>query len=119
MSDASKNRMQLAQEGGAVATGNIPTIRLANFQTLYSNAIRIGISAWDIRLTCGQLLESAVNQFLIEEQVTIILSPQSAKVLLTSLGNSVELYERQFGQIIVSQGVPGEVAPAASTGSRP
>jgi len=67
---------------------------------IYTNTSKIGLGPWDIRLIFGHLIEGATpQQQVMEDLVTIIMSPQHAKVLLASWQNALKTYEDNFGVI--------------------
>ena len=64
---------------------------------IYSNAFSITRSAFDITFDFGQQIPQLNNMVNIFSRVT--MSPQHAKMFLSSLENCIKDFERQFGPI--------------------
>jgi hypothetical protein len=77
----------------------LASTRAADYKNMYVNATKMGVSPWDIRVTVGQVIENADGTNVTEEQITLLMSPQHAKVVLQSLQTTIEVYERTFGEI--------------------
>jgi hypothetical protein len=79
-------------------SAGIKTVKGANYQVVYANSSRMGISPWDIRVTLGQVVEIDAGQ-VNEDQVVVIMSPALAKLFMKNLTTTVEKYEEIFGPI--------------------
>jgi hypothetical protein len=78
----------------------VPGPKHADHREVYTNTSKIGMGPWDLRLIFGHLIEGATaSQQIIEDLVTVIMSPQHAKVLLSSWQNAIKTYEETFGVI--------------------
>ena len=77
-----------------------PTIRSETFETLYANAIKMGISPWDLRIVFSQTLESSPGEVANKEMICIVMSPQQAKAAMLHWINTVKMYEETFGPIL-------------------
>jgi hypothetical protein len=78
----------------------IPGSKHPNHQEIYSNTTKVGFGPWDIRLIFGHIIEGALpTQQVSEDLVTVVMSPQHAKVLIASWDKVVKAYEAQFGTI--------------------
>lgn len=65
---------------------------------VYINGSRMGFSPWDFRIICSSAKDNngdGVN----EDQVTLIMSPQHAKVMLQNWITTIKGYEELFGLI--------------------
>ena len=67
----------------------------------YSNSAQIVTTFWDFRFNFGEIVrvEKAERKLIIEQQATIVMSPQHAKALASALLRNLEAYEKQFGEI--------------------
>lgn len=65
---------------------------------IYTNTTKIGLTPWDLRIVFGHAVQKA-NAFASEDLVTVVMSPQHAKVLLGAWTKAVENYEKMFGEI--------------------
>jgi len=71
-----------------------------NHHEVYTNTSKVGMGPWDMRLIFGHLIEGATpNQQVMEDLVTVVMSPQHAKVLLLSWQSAIKAYEDNFGAI--------------------
>jgi hypothetical protein len=91
--------------------------RSPDFIERYGNACSMYQTVSDIRLIFSLLGEappsSSDDRPCIVQHTAIILSPQQAKMVHTMLGQNIEHYERQFGEIRTQPGAPGLVVPAS------
>lgn len=75
---------------------------LLNIPRIYSNAVKIVSSFYDFQLLFGSgiinVLEENSTQ-IIESKFLVQLSPQHYKVLLNSMQNQLDEYEKKFGEI--------------------
>lgn len=69
--------------------------RAPDFGIMYSDGVRMSISAYDIKLTFVVNESLPNNDTLITELITVVLSPQHAKELATTLTKNVEKYENE------------------------
>jgi Protein of unknown function (DUF3467) len=84
----------------AVAMQVMPGSKHPDHQEIYSNTTKAGFGPWDIRLIFGHIIEGALpNQQVAEDLVTVVMSPQHAKVLIASWEKIIKAYEDQFGII--------------------
>lgn len=70
-----------------------------NYQEIYSNTTKVGVSPWDLRIIYGHMVEQAPGQQVVEDLVTIVMSPQHAKVLYAHWARAIKTYEDRFGVI--------------------
>jgi hypothetical protein len=77
-----------------------PGSKHPDHREIYSNTTKVGFGPWDIRLIFGHIVEGASpSQQVSEDLVTIVMSPQHAKVLIASWEKVIKAYEGQFGAI--------------------
>ena len=90
-----------------VLTTNVPTPTMAavgpkapDYREIYSNVSRVAISPWDLRLVFGQTVEGATQgQLVMQDVMTVVISPQHAKILLESWTTAMKTYETHFGEV--------------------
>ncbi|MGO9991331.1 MAG: DUF3467 domain-containing protein [Steroidobacteraceae bacterium] len=85
---------------GFIAAGMPPkTERAPDYQNVYCNAVRSGVSPWDIRMIFSEVIETADHSQAVQDKTTVIMSPQQAKAALHVLQTSIQSYELIFGPI--------------------
>jgi len=72
--------------------------RSPDYIAYYASNIRMTISFFDIRMISGEVIVDE-NNLIFNDRVSIVLSPQHAKVFLKVLQDNIEGYEKQFGPI--------------------
>jgi hypothetical protein len=78
----------------------IPGPQHRDHREIYTNTSKVGVGPWDIRLIFGHIIEGTIpNQQVMEDLVTIVMSPQHAKVLVASWEKAIKTYEDNFGVI--------------------
>lgn len=75
-----------------------PFLREDDFRSLYANNIQFEVSAWDLKLTFGQLDQSNVNA-QVKQTVAISIPWVQTKILLYLLELQVHAYEQDFCHI--------------------
>ena len=66
---------------------------------LYFNQARVVSSYYDIRVFLGTGSVTPQGQQTFVEQICIVMTPEFAKVLVTTVQGTVERYERLFGPL--------------------
>jgi hypothetical protein len=88
-------------------TKDVPTIvqptlvKSPDFKNYYVNNVKIGITSNDFNLICG-LISSPDREGgapIVEDQLSIRLSPQTLRVVATSLTSALEGWEKIFGKL--------------------
>ena len=94
------------------------TVQISNEEdapTLYCNNVQMRISAWDICLFMGEIVEANAEALVVKNKTTVYMSPQHAKVFAQMLTNNIAEYERVIGKIPnPSSGEQSEVEVAQS-----
>jgi hypothetical protein len=81
------------------ATPGPETVRSPDFKMVYANNVNLTGSAWDIRMTFGELFTDIFGKTLLEQRVMVTVSPQMAKVMAFTINSAVKNYEAQIGEI--------------------
>ena len=72
----------------------------SDHREIYTNSSKIGTTPWDMRIVFGHVIDlPQMGQQKLEDLVTIVMSPQHAKVLLGAWTKAIEAYEATFGTI--------------------
>jgi hypothetical protein len=84
-------------ENREVAT-EFESIPSEHFLKIYANSVLIEAGPWDFRLVFGETTRSGAK-VITEQLVSIVMSPQHAKVFANILMGNVREYEKQVGEI--------------------
>jgi hypothetical protein len=76
-----------------------PIVRASDYRTIYANATRIGLSAYDVRLTFGIIVEAEPGKAVNQDQITVIMSPQHAKAVIKIMQDNLPIWEAQYGKM--------------------
>ena len=76
--------------------------RSKDFRYVFVNAFGLRLGDNDVTLTLG-MHEGGDPEDMLEE-VGVIMTPRSLKIILNSLGNALKAYESQLGEISVPPG---------------
>jgi hypothetical protein len=91
-------------------TPQLKYVRADSFKNIYANSALLDVTPWDFTFTFGAILrEDAVPLSHVENQISITMSPQHAKALLSVLTKKLEEYEQHVGAIVLPK--PEEAAP--------
>jgi Protein of unknown function (DUF3467) len=87
-----------------------------DFFTLYCNSVRMTIGLWDFRFNIGEVEEANEEVIRVSEKLSIVMSPQHAKMFLQVFQTNLGRYEEKFGEIKLPPGilVEGEAQPPTS-----
>lgn len=85
--------------------------RSADYKTIYVNFVQSGMTPYDISLVVGENTGVFGNAMEIELKAKITMSPLEAKVVTEILLDTVQRYEKQFGEIKVAEGLVGGTLP--------
>jgi hypothetical protein len=77
-------------------------LRAPNFKNAYSNTFRIRIGDNDISIAFGYQTE-VLDQVILQDEVEVVLTPRTFKVLALAIGPILEDIEKQMGTIAVPQ----------------
>lgn len=76
--------------------------RASDHKIIYTNVIRTGITPFDLRIIFGQVAEPTpggdpVQQ--VDDLVTVVMSAEEAKAMVTIMQQAVAGYEAMYGEI--------------------
>lgn len=77
----------------------IKTVRADTYRQYYASNVRLTVSFFDIKLTCGEMFQDEAGNRNFREDVTVVFSPQHAKLFLSILQNRIKEYEQKNGII--------------------
>jgi hypothetical protein len=78
--------------------------KAADFKSLYSNWVQVSASPFDISLVVGEATAPDQATVEVEQKVRIFFHPMEAKSIVAMLTQSLEDYEKQFGEIVTPRG---------------
>jgi len=84
----------------------------ADFKQVYCNHTRLGMTPYDLVLTCGHIVDKSSNNPIVSEDVSIRFSPQSFKLLALNLNAAIAAWEAQWGTIQIRQRTAEEIVTA-------
>lgn len=77
-------------------TGGLIDQRLPRF---YANNVAVTVSPWDVRLVFCEIVGTKGEELILQPNVAVSLSPQTAKALLKILLVNIDRYEARIGEI--------------------
>jgi len=96
-----------APESVAPPAATLKITKSVDYKTTYANHTKIPASQWDLGLTFGRIVELEGGSNVIEEEITIKLSPQYFKALVSSMTISLQEWEKTFGNLSIGLGQQG------------
>jgi hypothetical protein len=91
-----------AEEKGEIAVrSSTRVVRGDNFQSLYINNARFGVTRFDIQMVLGEnaISHSPEHTDTITELLNLKMTPPYAKTFAIELTKFIQAYERQYGEI--------------------
>jgi len=89
--------------------------KVPDFLSTYSNSARMTIGLWDFRFTFGEVEQATSDMVKVSEKVSVIMSPQHAKMFLQIFEQNFRKYEERFGEIKLPPGILVEQGEQDST----
>jgi hypothetical protein len=76
-------------------------VKSPDFKSYYINNVRIGITSNDFNLLCGLINspDQAGHPAIVEDQLSIRLSPQTLRVVANALTSALDGWEKIFGKL--------------------
>jgi Protein of unknown function (DUF3467) len=94
--------------------GGIEFYRRSDYREEYSNFAQATWNTGDFLLVFSRIVYPAVESTIqVEQHTAIVISPQQAKMLLATLQNTVNGYERTYGEIRVVPQEKQQLEPGA------
>jgi hypothetical protein len=75
------------------------TTQIPGMGTFYVNHARIAPGFYDVRLFMGQSSVSPTGEQIVQEHLSVILSPECAKMLADALAKSMNQFVNLFGAL--------------------
>lgn len=91
---AEKKKSALAAPKKVMNTRKSP-----DFRSIYANNAVFEVSVFDVRITFGEASKADGESMDVEQRVSVVMSPQHAKVFAQILMSNIEGYERQIATI--------------------
>jgi hypothetical protein len=78
-----------------------PNLRSSDFHSVYSNSVKMRVTAWDITLVFQRVTEMPPGILALEDLTEITMTATQAKTLGMALTEAVKSYEETFGEIVL------------------
>ena len=78
----------------------------------YVNTLHAGVTAFDLGLTFGRLVQRTETMAVAQDQCEIRMSPQFFKLVVAQMQKMIGAYEAQFGAVSVADKPPEEIKAA-------
>jgi hypothetical protein len=76
-----------------------------DFKLIYTNYVQAGFTPLDVALMVGETTGLNEGKVVVQHKARITMSPTEAKIVARILANTVKLFEKQFGEIFVPEGM--------------
>lgn len=93
MTDAAEESVAFEKISGIRREGDSPVV--------YVNSVQVKVGPYDFQLVLGQTAGMADKTLIVNNLVTVVMSPQHAKALSDVLSQHVQLFEELMGTIQV------------------
>lgn len=90
-----------------------PILQSKEYRTVYVNAFRMRFKDNDVTLSLAAEVDDPEGNEIIQDEVRVIMTPRTAKVLLLSLSNIIAKFEETLGPIQLPAGKEEEIAKSA------
>lgn len=94
-----------ATQNAAIPIEKVPRQRVAEYIEIYSNSANVVAGYYDVGIVFSELQVGAPSGPIILEKSRVTMNPAHAKALILALKNSVERWERSFGEIKLPPGL--------------
>ena len=81
-----------------------------DFYTVFSNTLRISVSATEFRFYIGEHYQTPTGKLDIVEHLNIVFAPAQARAILDVLTQALTAYEKNFGPIGIEPQPAGKLA---------
>jgi Protein of unknown function (DUF3467) len=75
------------------------TVPNPNLLTIYANGFQIAVGPLDVRMVLMEAVPVSQTEVIDRQVASVIMTPETLKLLATSIGRFVEAYEKNFGKI--------------------
>ena len=86
-------------EQSAQGSRKVERITSVDAPAIYANNVSLRTNLWDIRMEFGEVVEASEERLLIRDTVTVLMSPQHARIFAELLARHIRDYEAKFGPI--------------------
>ncbi len=92
----------------------VTTVRPPNMPTVYVNNIGFGVGPVEVRLFLGEILPNPEGTAMVlTQRLSVVMTPEYAKVVAETLLQAIENLEKQYGQL---RNVRPETKPSENVG---
>jgi hypothetical protein len=82
---------------------NPPRTKSSQYRDVYANACNVRLGPFDVTLVFGQMIESAPETVVIEDQFSVTVSPQQMKAIVRVMAETLDAYEKMFGALAIPE----------------
>lgn len=75
------------------------TVPSPNLLTIYANGFQIAVGPLDVRMFLMEAIPVSQTEVIDRQVASVIMTPETLKLLAKSIGTFVETYEKNFGKI--------------------
>jgi hypothetical protein len=97
--EAKQSQPPLRVENSGPTQVKRTTIPNPNVITIYANGFQIAIGPLDVRMFIMDAVPVTQSEVVDRQVASIIMTPETLKLLAKSIGHFVEAYEKNFGKI--------------------
>lgn len=90
-----------------------PIVQSKDYRTVFASAFRMRVSDNDVTVSIAAEYDDIKGNPFIQDEVRLVMTHRSAKVLMLALNNIITVYESQKGQIQLPPGKEEEIAKSA------
>jgi hypothetical protein len=90
---------KITPETGHPQTRETEYRQAEDFDSRYANSVQLKVTSWDIQFIFGKIVSLDETKMVIENELAVYISPQTAKSLLKVLTGVVQQYEDKIGEI--------------------
>jgi predicted YcjX-like family ATPase len=116
MVDNEKKKLATGREYFSEGESRVPVSakRSEKYFSPYVNNVQVGVSYYDVSVHFNRVLEANRDIVLLEELVSVVMSPEQAVDLHRALGQALQKYQERYGAFRPTPRAPQ--APSAPGG---
>jgi hypothetical protein len=92
---------QVSEVGGKVTVNKVEIVGASPVPEVYANHVQPAITSFDVSIHFGSIMGFEKDTLQIVRRVTVVLSPEVAKMLMLHLKTGLERYEQSVRPIPV------------------
>ena len=92
--------------------------RSTQYRDIYSNVCNLRVGPLDMTMAFGQMVEGTPGTVVIEDQVSVTVSPQQMKALVRVMAETLQAYESSYGALSIPEDITRPKFSAAELSAR-